>query len=93
MRQLLLAFPVLLVLLSSGCTDTDFCIPGLTCGQVVEEAHDVIVIESLQALPSNVPPDGTIRLVAIVSNVAKVNAEIKNVEKIHVDLYDYCGGL
>jgi hypothetical protein len=92
MRQFLLTLPVLLVLLSSGCTSTDFCIPGLTCGTVVEETHDVIVIESLQALPSNVPPDGTIRLVAIVSNVADVNAEIKDVS-VDVQLYDYCEGL
>jgi hypothetical protein len=93
MRAPLLALPILMTLLVSGCTIPGFpCIPGLTCGQVVEETHDVIVIESLQALPNNVPPGGTIKLVAIVSNVADVNAEIKNVD-VAVELYDYCEGL
>jgi hypothetical protein len=96
MRPLLLILPIILTLSVSGCTIPGmegFCIPGLTCGATVEETHDVIVIESLQALPSNVPPDGTIRLVAIVSNVADVDAEIRDVKEIQVELYDYCEGL
>lgn len=94
MRQLLLIFPVLLTLLVSGCTAPGgFCIPGITCGQTVEETHDVIVIESLQALPNDIPPGGTINLVAIVSNVADIDAEITRIENVHVELYDYCSGL
>ena len=94
MRQLLLALPVLLILLTSGCTlPGGFCIPGLTCEQVIIETPDVIVIESLQALPNNVVPSGTINLVAVVSNVADIDAEIKNMDKIYLILYDYCEGL
>jgi hypothetical protein len=94
MHKPLLILPIMLTLLVSGCTTPDvLCfIPGL-CGQVVEETHDVIVIESLQALPNNVPPEGTIRLVAIVSNVADVDAEITKLDNIQVELYDYCEGL
>lgn len=92
MRQLLLMLPLLLTLLTSGCT-TDFCIPVLMdCDQVVKQTHDVIVIESLQALPDNVPPDGSMKVVAIVSNVADIDAEITNVP-VTVELYDYCEGL
>jgi hypothetical protein len=96
MRQLLLAVPLILTLFVSGCTipglPSGFCIPGLTCGTTVEETHDVVVIESLQALPNNVPPGGTIKLVAVVSNVADIDAEIRNVD-VHVQLYDHCEGL
>ena len=93
MRALLPAVPILLTLMVSGCTIPGIpCIPGLTCGQTVEETHDVIVIESLQALPSNVPPGGTIKLIAVISNVADIDAEIKDVP-VYVELYDYCSGL
>jgi hypothetical protein len=51
------------------------------------------VIESLQALPSNVAPGGNIQLVAIVSNVADINAEISEKIPVDVELYDYCSGL
>ena len=92
MRQLLLILPLLLTLLTSGCT-TDFCIPILMdCDTVVKQAHDVIVIESLHALPDNVPPDGSMKVVTIVSNVADIDAEITNVP-VTVELYDYCEGL
>lgn len=93
-KQALLILPILLIILTSGCTmPGGFCIPGLTCGATVEETHDVIVIESLQALPNNVPPGGTIQLVAIVSNKADMNAEIKTIDEVQVELYDYCSGL
>ena len=95
MRQVLLLLPVIALVLTSGCTSLPggFCIPGLTCGGTNEETHDVIVIEGLQALPNNVPPSGTIKLVAIISNVADVNAEIKDNIDVEVELYDYCSGL
>ncbi len=96
MRAPLIILPIILTLLVSGCTipgmPSGFCIPGLTCGATVEETHDVIIIESLQALPNNIPPEGTIKLVAIVSNVADVKAEIRDVD-VYVQLYDYCSGL
>ena len=94
MRKAFLMLPLFLTLLTSGCTvPGGFCIPGLTCGATVEETHDVIVIESLQVLPSNVPPGGTINLVAIVSNVADINAEISDAIPVVVELYDYCEGM
>ena len=94
MRQFLLVVPIMFTILVSGCTSLPggFCIPGLTCGTTVTKTDDIIVIESIQALPDNVPPDGTIKLVAIVSNVADVDAEIKNIP-VTVVLYDYCQGL
>jgi hypothetical protein len=93
-NALLLTVPILFIVLTSGCTmPSGFCIPGLTCDATVEEANDVIVISSIQALPSSVPPDGTIKLVAIVENDADVNAEIREVDNINVELYDYCSGL
>jgi hypothetical protein len=94
MRQLPLLLTLVLVLAVSGCTSLpgNFCIPGFTCNTVVEESHDVIVIESLQALPSEVTDSGTIKLSAIVSNVANKNADITRVP-VTVELYDYCEGL
>jgi len=50
------------------------------------------VIESLQALPNEVPPSGTINLVAIVSNRADINAD-QITTNVCVELYDYCSGL
>jgi hypothetical protein len=90
MRPLLLSLPILMALLASGCTS--FCLPGINCG-THEDVDDVIVIESLRALPDNVPPDGVIQLVAVVSNVANIDAEIRQVDNIHVELYDSCDGL
>jgi hypothetical protein len=93
MRSLLLALPILLTLAVSGCTIPGVpCIAGITCGGDVEKTHDVIVIESLQALPNEVSDEGTIKLVAIVSNVADIKAEVTNVD-VTVDLYDHCQGL
>ncbi len=93
MRLALLSLPLMLILLTSGCTSLGgFCIPGFTCDTLVEETDDVIVIESLQALPDNIPPEGTLKLVAIVSNVADVDAEIQEVP-VFVHLYDHCSGM
>jgi hypothetical protein len=94
MRQTFLALPIIIVLAVSGCTSLpgNFCIPGLTCGATNEETNDVIVIESLQAFPSEVTDSGTIKLSAIVSNVASINAEQKIVD-VTVELYDYCPGI
>jgi hypothetical protein len=93
MRQVLLLLPVIFTILTSGCTmPSDFCIPGFTCGQTVEETDDVIVIESLQALPDNIPPGGQLKVIAIISNVADIDAEIRQVP-VTMELYDYCSGL
>ncbi len=93
MRSVLLLLPVIFTILTSGCTmPGDFCIPGFTCGQTVEETHDVIVIESLQALPDTLAPKTTTKIVAIVSNVAGINAEETDAD-VCVELYDYCAGL
>ncbi len=83
-RALLLILPILLL---SGCT-----IPGIGTLPFFGPAttayeNDVIIIKELSALPEKVAPGQPVKLVAYVQNVGNVL-----VDKITVELYDYCPG-
>jgi len=104
---LLLPISLILVISVSGCTVPgfpDFCIPGFgTCGQTVEYANDVIVIRSLDAVPSTVSTGQQFRLSAWIENEGsetvpeqkiKSNENIpKSDKQLKVELYDTCVGL
>ncbi len=95
MKKVFLPLTILMVLFSSGCTvpflniEIPF-LPDIFPGmQVQEQRHDVISIESLQAIPSPIVRAGqSIRLRAVVKNLQK-----PEYEKIPVTigLYNDCG--
>ncbi len=89
LRKILLLLPIVVIVLSSGCTQSCIIpIPGLCGGHTTEYEHDVIVIKSLEALPNKVSPGQQIKLRAYIENRGN-----KNVEGIQVSLYDHCGNL
>ncbi len=83
-RHLILMMPLVFI---SGCLDGGFCIPGTPC---VESpyADDVVIIKSLEALPSEIAPEQTTKIIAYVENKRKTP-----VRGIMVELFDYCPGL
>ncbi|MBI2675345.1 MAG: hypothetical protein HYX24_02720 [Candidatus Aenigmarchaeota archaeon] len=81
---ILLIMPVILI---SGCLDSGVCVPGLTACET-QYTDDVIVIKSLEAIPSEIAPEQTTKIIAYVEN--RLNAPVKG---IHVELFDYCPGL
>lgn len=96
MKKIFAFFLIPLVILSSGCTipGTDFEIPFLPNifpgMQVNEQRHDVIVIESLQAVPSSNTRSGqSTRLRAVVRNLQQ--PEYDPVEDVVIGLYNDCG--
>ncbi len=88
---------LILVLLGSGCTVPilNIQIPGLPDIPgwggpiVVQYEHDIVIIESLEAIPAEIDAGQSTRLVAYIKNIGD-----KPIEKpIKVELYDYCKGL
>lgn len=90
MRKLILLAPVLLVVLASGCTipGLDFLFPG--GGANYDGSIDLIVINSLSAVPSSVSKGQTLTLYADVQNLEKLG---KGDKKVTIHLYDYCSNL
>ncbi len=90
--------PLLLVLvvLGSGCTVPILNIeipglpdiPGFGGPTVVQYEHDIIVIESLEAIPAEIDAGQTTKIVAFIKNLGD-----KPVNDVKVSLYDYCEGL
>ncbi|HJW97043.1 MAG TPA: hypothetical protein VJ485_02665 [archaeon] len=104
----LLPFALLLVVSVSGCTSIPglewLCIPGITCsGGTVEYENDMLVIKTLDAVPSTISTGQQFRLSAWVQNngaetVPQSNFKSEFNEKnlgyyITVKLYDSCEGL
>jgi archaellum component FlaG (FlaF/FlaG flagellin family) len=88
---------LILVLLGSGCTVPILNIqipglpdiPGFGGPTVVQYEHDIIIIESLQAIPAEIDAGQTTKLVAYIKNIGD-----KTIDKtVTVNLYDYCQGL
>lgn len=86
--------PVLIpLLLVSGCTipgtniDIPF-IPNLFNGDTVTYENDILVINSLEAVPSTVAPGQTLRLLAYVENKGN-----KRITEAEIMLFDYCKGI
>jgi len=103
---LLLPITLLLAISVSGCTIPglpEICIPGFgTCGGTVEYENDIIVIRSLDAVPSTVSTGQQFRLSAWIENrgsetvpQTEIQTMIKdsNDKKVIVELYDSCEGL
>ena len=96
MKKVFTFLTVLFVLSSSGCTvpflniEIPF-LPDIFPGmQVTEERHDVISIESLQAIPfSTVRSGQSIRLRTVVRNLQK--PEYEPIENVVIGLYNDCG--
>ena len=85
-----------LVILSSGCTIPGLgveipglpSIPGLWGPTIVQYEHDIVVIKSLEAVPSEIDAGQTAKILAYIENRGD-----KKVTGVHVELYDYCEGL
>jgi hypothetical protein len=101
-RLVLLPFTLFLVISVSGCTGFEsipfigsFCIPGLTCATVVEYEHDVLVITSLDAVPSTVSTGQQFRLSAWIENKGGETIPQKDFQNtpVKIKLYDTCEGL
>jgi hypothetical protein len=95
MKKWFPALAILVAMMSSGCTIPllNIEIPGLPDfpglgPTVVQYEHDVIIISSFEALPSEIDAGQTSRLLAYVENIGE-----ETVENVEVDLYDYCKGL
>jgi len=86
------AVSLLMVIAVSGCTvPPQLCIvPGLCGGGKSELANDVIVLKSVEALPSKVSPGQQVKLHAYVENIGN-KAVNKDSGGVTVSLYDTCG--
>jgi len=99
---ILLPVVLLLVVFVSGCTGFEsipfigsFCIPGITCAQTVEYENDVLVISTLDAVPSTVSTSQQFRLSAWIENRGGETVPQKDFQNtpIKIKLYDTCEGL
>jgi len=95
MRKPLLLTFLIPMLMISGCVipGTDFRIPIISdlFGPPIEEfRHDVVVIQSLHAIPSHTIRSGqTLTLRAYVRNLQKAESDPQ--ETVDIELYDDCG--
>jgi len=97
MKRLILLLPIILVMLTSGCS-----IPGfewLTGDEVTEYEHDILVIQDLRAIPDDVSPGQEFKIISYIRNIGletipqEGDDGIKHVDnKIVIELYDYCRG-
>lgn len=88
MKRLALLLPIMLVLLTSGCTlPGGITIPGFG-PQVVEYTNDIVIIKGLQAIPNTLTPGQTSRIVAYIQNLGETE-----ITGATVKLYDYCAGM
>jgi hypothetical protein len=98
----LLPITFLLVLSISGCTGIEIpgigniCIPGLTCtGGVTKYPGDVLVISTLDAIPSTVSTGQQFRVSAWIENAGGETVPQKDFPNnpVKIKLYDTCEGL
>jgi hypothetical protein len=95
MRKLLLLAFLIPLITVSGCVipGTDFRIPIISdlFGPPIEEfRHDVVVIKSLQAIPSHTIRSGqSLTLRAYVQNLQKPESDPQT--DVEIELYDDCG--
>lgn len=96
MKRLLLLMPVILVLLTSGCTipgtgiNIPF-IPDLFGQQTIEYTDDIVIIRNLQVTPSTtINEDQTLNVYADVQSLEKAGRQTISVD---VEMYDYCTNL
>jgi len=100
--KMFLPIALIIVVLSSGCTIPGIGdIPGLSSisslfggGQVIQYEHDILVIKSLEAIPSEIDAGQNTRIIAYVQNVGdNVIPQNGVTGSIEIELYDYCKGL
>ncbi len=103
MKRLLLLLPVLLVVLTSGCTMPELPggiqLPFFSTGATYES--DIIIVKDLSAIPSSVRAGENVRLVAYIENMGDDAVPQKSIgldeklkdEDVVVQLYDHCEGL
>jgi hypothetical protein len=98
----LLPITLLLALSISGCTGIEIpgigniCIPGLTCtGGVTKYPGDVLVISTLDAIPSTVSTGQQFRVSAWIENAGGETVPQKDFPNnpVKIKLYDTCEGL
>jgi hypothetical protein len=88
---------LILVLLGSGCTVPILNIeipglpdiPGFGGPTVIQYEHDIVVIQSLEAVPAEIDAGQTTKIVAYIKNLGDKTIE----DPVNVELYDYCQGL
>jgi archaellum component FlaG (FlaF/FlaG flagellin family) len=97
-------FLLILTVLSSGCTIPILNIeipglpdiPGLGGPTVVQYEHDIIVIKSLEAIPSEIDAGQTTKIIAYIQNVGDKTVgegDLGADDDVEIELYDYCQGL
>ncbi|MBI4020134.1 MAG: hypothetical protein HY367_02275 [Candidatus Aenigmarchaeota archaeon] len=79
MAKMLFVFLLASVVIVSGCT-----LPG----QQVLYENDIVIIRDLQAVPSTITPQQSVRVIATVQNKGN-----KPIDNVFVDLFDHCEGL
>jgi len=94
MKKLLFSLFLIFIILTSGCTipgtDIEIPLPDIFSGKTEEMTHDVIVIDSIQATPSDeVRSHQSIRLLAYIKNKQKPESDPQ--ENVIVRLYNDCG--
>lgn len=97
MNQLLL-LPLGLVVFISGCTvpGTDIDLLGIFGPPVISLEDDVIILRSLEAIPSTITYPQQVRVLALVENKGTEKYPIPGIDdttKIEVNLFDFCDGL
>jgi hypothetical protein len=96
MKKSFVSFALIFILFSSGCTvpflniEIPF-LPDIFSGmQVEEQRHDVVSIETMQAIPFSTLRSGqTTRLRAIIKNLQK--PEYEPISDVVIGLYNDCG--
>lgn len=87
-------YPILIAaaLAISGCTipgtNIDIPIPGIGGDQYEVFENDIVVIRTLQAIPSEIAPGQSTKIIANIENQID-----QKIDSIDVELYDYCEGL
>jgi len=98
----LLPFLLVFVLLASGCTIPvlNIEVPGLPDifggPTVVQYENDIVIINSLEAVPAEVDAGQTTKIIAYITNKgdrAVGNTDDTKGGKVSIELYDYCSGL
>jgi hypothetical protein len=96
MKKAAIPLLLILVLMTSGCTIPGLEFLGLGGPQVVEYENDILIIKSMNAIPSDVAPGQQFRIVAYIENRGKDTIPqrgLKTTMPVTVELYDYCEGL
>jgi hypothetical protein len=99
--KIFIPFLLVLIVMSSGCT-VPFLnieipglpdIPGFGGPTVVQYEHDIVIINSLEAVPSEIDAGQTTKIIAYVQNIGDRTIGSTADDVVEIELYDYCQGL